>query len=194
MIRCPSCFIGSTFLVLLLHVRPVAAQDQESVKRLAARIDQLIEARWAREKVQPSAPAGDSVFLRRVSLDIVGCIPSAAESRDFRPSPRFSDTSTVNVEVTACLSGLPRIIPDFFSLRPFGSPDELGATFQMYGGLPPVAISFAEYGRPTKPGGSERVVIVSGAFVPAKALLVRPELPTVSPVRSAVTRPDLRAL
>jgi hypothetical protein len=90
-------FTRSSFVVLLLCVTPATAQDRGAVKALAARIDQFIEARWAKEKVRPSAPADDSVFLRRVYLDIVGCIPSAAEARDFIEDPA-SDKRLLVVE------------------------------------------------------------------------------------------------
>jgi hypothetical protein len=50
---------------------------------LAARIDKHLEARWAAEKVKPPTPADDAAFVRRVYLDLVGRIPTAAEARAF---------------------------------------------------------------------------------------------------------------
>ncbi|MGC6459764.1 MAG: DUF1549 domain-containing protein [Akkermansiaceae bacterium] len=46
-------------------------------------IDQLIEAKWKAEKVQPSTPASDQAFVRRLYLDLLGRIPKASESRTF---------------------------------------------------------------------------------------------------------------
>ncbi len=47
---------------------------------LFTRVDRLMEA----GQVGPSAPiANDSEFLRRASLDLIGCIPTAAETRAF---------------------------------------------------------------------------------------------------------------
>ena len=50
---------------------------------LAERIDHWIGAGWAAAGVEPSQPAGDAEFLRRIYLDITGVIPPASEVRDF---------------------------------------------------------------------------------------------------------------
>jgi hypothetical protein len=50
---------------------------------LAHRIDRLLEAAWTAEQVEPSPPADDAEFLRRVFLDLTGRIPSVAEVREF---------------------------------------------------------------------------------------------------------------
>ncbi len=57
-----------------------AASD---ARALAGQIDRLLAAKWAEAKVQPARPADDAEFLRRVYLDLVGMIPTAAEARDF---------------------------------------------------------------------------------------------------------------
>jgi hypothetical protein len=54
---------------------------------LTARIDAVLAARWAEAKVRPAAVADDGEFLRRVSLDLIGKIPTAAEARDFIDDP-----------------------------------------------------------------------------------------------------------
>jgi hypothetical protein len=56
-------------------------------RALAARIDAVLAARWAEAKIQPAAMADDGEFLRRVSLDLVGKIPTAAQARDFLDDP-----------------------------------------------------------------------------------------------------------
>ncbi len=56
-------------------------------RALAARIDAVLAARWATAKVRPAAVADDGEFLRRVSLDLIGKIPTAAEARDFLDDP-----------------------------------------------------------------------------------------------------------
>ena len=47
----------------------------------------MLAARWAEAKVRPAAVADDGEFLRRVSLDLIGKIPTAAEARDFLDDP-----------------------------------------------------------------------------------------------------------
>lgn len=54
---------------------------------LAARIDAVLAARWAEAKATPSTIADDGEFLRRVSLDLIGKIPTASEARDFLDDP-----------------------------------------------------------------------------------------------------------
>src|ERR1700678_1410890 len=60
--------------------RAAAAKDARS---LSAAIDRLLAARWADAKVQCAPPADDAEYLRRVYLDLVGNIPTAALARDF---------------------------------------------------------------------------------------------------------------
>jgi hypothetical protein len=61
-----------------------SARDAQA---LTARVDAVLAARWAEAKVRPAAVADDGEFLRRVSLDLIGKIPTAAEARDFLDDP-----------------------------------------------------------------------------------------------------------
>ncbi len=61
-----------------------AASDAQA---LAEQIDRLLAAKWAEAKVRPARPADDAEYLRRVYLDLVGKIPTAAEARDFLDDP-----------------------------------------------------------------------------------------------------------
>ncbi len=54
---------------------------------LAARVDAVLAARWAEAKIRPAPLADDGEFLRRVSFDLIGKIPTAAEARDFLDDP-----------------------------------------------------------------------------------------------------------
>lgn len=54
---------------------------------LTGRIDARLRDAWTEAKVRPVARADDGEFLRRVSLDLVGRIPTAAEARDFLDDP-----------------------------------------------------------------------------------------------------------
>jgi hypothetical protein len=57
--------------------------EMRDAQVLAGRIDRLLEERWAAAGVRPAAPADDAEFLRRVSLDLTGTIPTVPEVRDF---------------------------------------------------------------------------------------------------------------
>jgi hypothetical protein len=59
------------------------ASAAPDLKATAAKIDELILAKLAKEKIQPNAQASDEVFVRRVYLDIIGRIPSIKETTDF---------------------------------------------------------------------------------------------------------------
>ncbi len=54
------------------------------------RIDELVAAKWHRLKILPSDLCSDAEFIRRVSLDLTGLPPTAAEIRDFLANPRDS--------------------------------------------------------------------------------------------------------
>jgi hypothetical protein len=67
--------------------RSAPIKSANDVEALTARIDAVLATRWAGSKVQPAAIAADGEFLRRVSLDLIGKIPTAAEARDFLDDP-----------------------------------------------------------------------------------------------------------
>ena len=46
-------------------------------------IDQLLEAGWKEAEVKPAAPADDFTWLRRVTLDLTGRIPTGSEVAAF---------------------------------------------------------------------------------------------------------------
>jgi hypothetical protein len=72
-------------LVLIVYVfpRPVWADDE----RLRDTIDREIKAGWAKEKITAPIQSSDSVFLRRVYLDLVGMIPTYEETTAFLKDP-----------------------------------------------------------------------------------------------------------
>src|SRR5262249_18201457 len=53
-------------------------------------IDRLVDAKLERLKIQPSPPADEVTFLRRVSLDLTGRLPSPEAVRAFVDDPRPS--------------------------------------------------------------------------------------------------------
>jgi len=56
-------------------------------------IDRLVVARWRQLGLEPSPPASDATFLRRVTLDLCGRLPTVAEAKTFlaEPSPSKRD-------------------------------------------------------------------------------------------------------
>ncbi|MGN6644655.1 MAG: DUF1549 domain-containing protein, partial [Verrucomicrobiota bacterium] len=72
--------------VLLMSVAPVwAATPFESPAPLTPqnRIDELVFAQLKRLEIKPAQLCSDAVFVRRVYLDVIGTLPSAAEAREF---------------------------------------------------------------------------------------------------------------
>lgn len=57
--------------------------EEATADALAARIDKHFATFWAKNNIKPTDPADDAEFLRRVSLDLLGRIPSVAEVRQF---------------------------------------------------------------------------------------------------------------
>ncbi|HYH67185.1 MAG TPA: DUF1549 domain-containing protein [Urbifossiella sp.] len=60
-----------------------AAEPSAAATALAARIDRALETAWAEKNLTPAAAADDAEFLRRVTLDLAGRIPTVAEARTF---------------------------------------------------------------------------------------------------------------
>jgi hypothetical protein len=65
-----------------------ASDADEGRASITDRVDELLAQRWTEAGVQPAARASDAEFLRRVSLDLTGIIPKAAEVRAFLGDPR----------------------------------------------------------------------------------------------------------
>jgi hypothetical protein len=96
--RSPSSVL--CFLLLLALAPSASAGDKTDkpsaglldVEALARRIDHHLDVRLAQKGVPPAALSDDAEFLRRVYLDLAGCIPSIIDARDFlddnRPNKR----------------------------------------------------------------------------------------------------------
>src|SRR5215472_13783919 len=54
---------------------------------LAAHIDAAMEGHWQAEQAVPSAMSDDAAFLRRITLDLAGRIPTMSEAQKFAAEP-----------------------------------------------------------------------------------------------------------
>ena len=59
---------------------PAAVRAEEPLRRT---VDVEVRAGWEKAKITPAKPATESEFLRRVSLDLTGVIPSYEETVAF---------------------------------------------------------------------------------------------------------------
>jgi hypothetical protein len=66
---------------------PALAADESpaarSARDVAADVDRLVAAAWAKEGVKPNPRCSDEEFVRRAYLDLVGTIPTAPQAEDF---------------------------------------------------------------------------------------------------------------
>jgi hypothetical protein len=70
-------------LVLVLAfpaAEPIRTDRFADAPKIAARIDDLLSRHWQTKGVEPAAPADDATFLRRITLDLAGRIPTRAEA------------------------------------------------------------------------------------------------------------------
>ena len=78
--------ISALALSFTLWTINAAAATEAGSTDLVVRIDQHIGARLAKEGVVPAALAADSEFVRRVTLDLAGRIPTRAELDNYLQS------------------------------------------------------------------------------------------------------------
>lgn len=80
-------FLLTVVLAWLLGSLSLQAADQansaDGPDQLARKVDEALEKRWRAERLIPSVTCTDYEFHRRVSLDLVGAIPSAEAAHEF---------------------------------------------------------------------------------------------------------------
>jgi hypothetical protein len=81
-------FLGGVAVLLNASVdaAPVVAKTPPAPRTVSATVDRVITAKLAHHKIPASGNADDAEFLRRVSLDITGKIPTAAKAKAFLDS------------------------------------------------------------------------------------------------------------
>ncbi|MEZ6121686.1 MAG: DUF1549 domain-containing protein [Planctomycetaceae bacterium] len=75
-------------------------------------IDELTAARWKKLGLNPSPPCDDATFLRRVTIDLCGRLPTADEARQF-----LDDSSSTKREATIERLLASPDYPAYFALR-----------------------------------------------------------------------------
>lgn len=99
-----SAFVLLAAFVLASFV-PGSAQAGEDGKAddspaaAARQIDALFETAWREAGLMPVAPIDDAGFLRRITLDLTGCIPSASDVRAFLADKRDDKRARVVEEL-----------------------------------------------------------------------------------------------
>ncbi len=99
----PSAWVA---FVVVLIVPPASAADPRPGKSnepqtVARAIDRLLDKRLAEAKIPASPPADDAEFLRRVSIDLTGRIPTLERARAFLESSDPDKRSQVIEELLA---------------------------------------------------------------------------------------------
>lgn len=72
------------FLTLLAMFIPVCAPADEPAK---TKVDTILKSAWADAKLHPSPVCSDEQFLRRITLDLAGRIPTTQERTEFLARP-----------------------------------------------------------------------------------------------------------
>lgn len=62
---------------------PHALYERSEFATPPTRIDELLADDWRQLGLEPAPPCSDAVFVRRVFLDVIGTLPTAAEARRF---------------------------------------------------------------------------------------------------------------
>jgi hypothetical protein len=73
----------ASLCLLLASFSLTASAAAPDLKVTAAKIDELVNAKLAKEKITPNKSASDEIFVRRVYLDVVGRIPTLQETTQF---------------------------------------------------------------------------------------------------------------
>ncbi|PQO45525.1 DUF1549 and DUF1553 domain-containing protein [Blastopirellula marina] len=76
------CFTGLGSQSLAL-AEDTTDEEAAQMHAMAARIDELVLAKLQAEQVPPAPPANDGEFVRRAYLDLVGSIPTVAQTRAY---------------------------------------------------------------------------------------------------------------
>lgn len=79
--------IGSVMPSRPAESRPTVSLDRESIHAAAAQVDTAFAAVWREQGIEPAPPADDLLVARRMSLALVGSIPSLEDIRHLESLP-----------------------------------------------------------------------------------------------------------
>src|SRR5688572_12531617 len=80
-------FQASVFTPELSPKRPLVAIERTSIDPTVSKLDAVFEKEWSEHKLTPAPPADDLTIARRISLGLMGVVPSLAEIREFEAQP-----------------------------------------------------------------------------------------------------------
>jgi hypothetical protein len=76
--------LPSLLVVLALPgAEPAPADRLADAPKVAAKVDEFLNKHWQTNNIKPSAACDDATFLRRLTLDLAGRIPTRAEAAAF---------------------------------------------------------------------------------------------------------------
>ena len=79
----------------VIHPLRISATEKHSDDQNAnEKSDELVAQKWKKLGIEPSELSDDSMFLRRVSIDITGTLPAPDEIREFLSSTNSNKRST----------------------------------------------------------------------------------------------------
>lgn len=79
---CALCLVLSVAIAVPANACS-AADALTSTDHVSAKIDGFIESHWSLQELQPANPSDDATFLRRITLDLTGRIPTTTELKQF---------------------------------------------------------------------------------------------------------------
>ncbi|MBL8816671.1 MAG: DUF1549 domain-containing protein [Planctomyces sp.] len=66
---------------------PAKVAESENLDESVARVNEWFRRQWGKEQLTPASPADDLTILRRLSLAMIGTVPSMEEIRSFEADP-----------------------------------------------------------------------------------------------------------
>jgi len=103
-------------IIILATLIPAIAYSGETAE---TKVDAILKSAWSETNIQPSPICSDEQFLRRISLDLVGRIPTMEERSAFLASP---DRSAV-IERLLESPEFPKFWGDLWTTQLFGYED-----------------------------------------------------------------------